>query len=198
MFMWPCAPVLARFIFLQRQLFKDKNILELGAGTALPGIVAAKIGANVTLTDTHKNPDCIDLCKRNLTLNGLRFNDESENCVKVMHLTWGLFTKEVMELKPFDFIIASDCFYDINDFEDILATISFFIEKSVDRKAIFFTTYEERNADWNIQCLLKKWNLKCEYIEENEDSDSDSDKFSEETSNVSYNHSISLLKFWLQ
>ena len=47
---WPAAKILAQFIFYMRECLPGKNILEIGAGTSLPGLLAAKLGANVTLS----------------------------------------------------------------------------------------------------------------------------------------------------
>ena len=38
-------------------LFLLKSDLQLGAGTSLPGLVAAKVGADVTLTDIAQNTE---------------------------------------------------------------------------------------------------------------------------------------------
>ena len=45
-------------------------MLELGAGTGLPGIVAATVGARVVQTDRHEL--ALDLCRRNGARNGAR------------------------------------------------------------------------------------------------------------------------------
>ncbi|XP_064594412.1 histone-arginine methyltransferase METTL23-like isoform X3 [Liolophura sinensis] len=59
MYVWPCAPVLAQYIWFHRQHLTTKRILELGAGTALPGVVAAKCGAQVTLSDNALSTQCL-------------------------------------------------------------------------------------------------------------------------------------------
>lgn len=41
LFMWPSAMVLAHFIAQRSQLFEHKVVMELGCGTALPGILTA-------------------------------------------------------------------------------------------------------------------------------------------------------------
>lgn len=41
LFMWPSAMVLAHFIAQKAQLFENKIVMELGCGTALPGILTA-------------------------------------------------------------------------------------------------------------------------------------------------------------
>lgn len=79
--------------------------------------------------------------------------------IEVMGLTWGVFLKPTYNIGSLDYIIAADCFYDPSVFEDILVTISFLLSNSPRTK--FLVTYQERSADWSIDHLLKKWNLKC-------------------------------------
>lgn len=51
LFVWPCSVILAEYVWQQRLQFSGVSVLELGAGTCLPGLVAAKLGFDVTLTD---------------------------------------------------------------------------------------------------------------------------------------------------
>ncbi|KAI7727346.1 hypothetical protein M8C21_002437 [Ambrosia artemisiifolia] len=51
LFVWPCSVILAEYVWQHRSRFKGLTVLELGAGTSLPGLVAAKVGADVILTD---------------------------------------------------------------------------------------------------------------------------------------------------
>lgn len=78
-----------------------------------------------------------------------------------MGLTWGVFLKSAFNIGPLDYIIAADCFYDPSVFEDILVTISFLLSNKDLRATKFLFSYQERSADWSIEHLLKKWNLKC-------------------------------------
>ncbi|XP_065582825.1 histone-arginine methyltransferase METTL23-like isoform X2 [Artemia franciscana] len=43
LYTWPCASVLAWYIWCNKEAFVSKTVLEIGAGTCLPGIVAAKV-----------------------------------------------------------------------------------------------------------------------------------------------------------
>lgn len=151
---WPCAPVLALYLWEHRHELGGKHILELGAGTALPGILAAKCGAFVTLSESALLPKSVQDLERSCKLNNLHPNQ-----VQVIGLTWGLFTQSVLKLKPVDLIIASDCFYEPLIFEDILATVAFLLERNPQAK--FLSTYQERSSDWSIEHLLNKWNLRC-------------------------------------
>lgn len=68
---WPSAPVLAWFLWERRQQLPGKHIVELGAGTALPGILAAKCGAVVTLTDSACLPKSLQHIRHCCEVNGL-------------------------------------------------------------------------------------------------------------------------------
>lgn len=91
--MWPSAVVLASWLLDQEDLVRgSKQVLELGAGCGLTGMVAARIAAGskgnqdsasststqVILTDFH--PKVLKNIHRNISLNGL------DPVAKVMHL----------------------------------------------------------------------------------------------------------------
>ncbi len=68
--LWPAAIALAHDIASRAQAFRGKRVLELGAGTGLPGIVAASLGARVIQTDRHDL--ALSLCERNGQRNGVK------------------------------------------------------------------------------------------------------------------------------
>lgn len=152
---WPSAPILAYFLWEHRSELPGKYILELGAGTALPGIVAAKCGANVTLTESALLPKSIEHVKHCCRVNGL----SESHSFKISGLTWGVFFTSTLELGHIDLIIGSDCFYEPSLFEDIIVTVAFLLEKNP--RARFLSVYQERSSDWSIEHLLTKWNLRC-------------------------------------
>lgn len=61
--LWPASIALAHEIASRPEAFACKSVLELGAGTGLPGIVAATLGARVVQTD--RNELAMSLCRRN-------------------------------------------------------------------------------------------------------------------------------------
>lgn len=71
MYTWPCAPVLAWYLWSHRAELAHKSVIELGAGTSLPGVVAAKCGARVTLTDCSRFVKCLDNCRTSASANGV-------------------------------------------------------------------------------------------------------------------------------
>lgn len=139
-----------------RRELPGKRVVEIGAGTSLPGIVAAKCGAEVTLTDCASLPRSLQHCQRVCDINNL------QGQVRVIGLSWGLFLQSTFQIGPIDLILGSDCFYEPTVFEDILVTIAYLLEKNPHAK--FLCTYQERSADWSIEHLLHKWNLQCEDI----------------------------------
>ena len=70
LFLWPSAFVLAAYIATSED-FRDKHVLELGAGVGLPSLVAGKIGAlKVTITDRSEETT-LRLIQDNIDLNSL-------------------------------------------------------------------------------------------------------------------------------
>lgn len=68
--LWPAAIALAHEIASRAEDLRGARVLELGAGTGLPGIVAASFGARVVQTD--RNELSMSACVRNGERNGVR------------------------------------------------------------------------------------------------------------------------------
>ncbi|XP_028572869.2 histone-arginine methyltransferase METTL23 isoform X1 [Podarcis muralis] len=150
MYVWPCAVVLAQYVWFHRRLVCGKRILEIGAGVSLPGIVAAKCGAEIILSDNAESPQCLDNCRRSCQMNNL-------SGVYVIGLTWGHVSPSLLALPPVDIILASDVFFEPEDFEDVISTVHYLMAKNP--HAQFWTTHQIRSADWSIEGLLHKWEM---------------------------------------
>lgn len=61
--LWPSGIALAHEVAARAGEFRRRAVLELGAGTGLPGIVAASLGARVVQTDRHEV--ALHICRRN-------------------------------------------------------------------------------------------------------------------------------------
>lgn len=158
---WPSANILAWFLWIHREHFIGKRILEIGCGTALPGILAAKFGAKVILSDNCMLPSTLKHVEHCCEVNGL--NPHSAD-IDVIGLSWGILLKSIFDIGSLDYIIAADCFYDPSIFEDILVTISFLLNSATSNLTKFLFIYQERASDWSIEHLLQKWNLQCSNI----------------------------------
>ncbi|XP_045155677.1 probable methyltransferase-like protein 23 isoform X2 [Echinops telfairi] len=128
---------------------------QIGAGVSLPGILAAKCGAKVTLSDSSLLPHCLDVCQQSCQMNNLPQ-------ISVVGLTWGHASPDLLALPPQDIILASDVFFEPEDFEPILMTVYFLMEKNPMLQ--FWSTYQVRSADWSLEALLYKWDMKCTHI----------------------------------
>nr|XP_019601026.1 PREDICTED: methyltransferase-like protein 23 isoform X2 [Rhinolophus sinicus] len=133
MYVWPCAVVLAQYLWFHRRCLPGKAVLEIGAGVSLPGIIAAKCGAEVTLSDSSELPHCLEICQKSCQMNDLPQ-------VHVVGLTWGHVSQDLLALPSQDIILASDVFFEPEDFEDILTTVYFLMQKNP--KAQLWSTYQ--------------------------------------------------------
>ncbi|KAG2648100.1 hypothetical protein PVAP13_1NG050800 [Panicum virgatum] len=133
MFVWPCSVILAEYVWQQRARFSGRKVVELGAGTSLPGLVAAKVGADVTLTDIAHNTEVLNNIRRICALN-------NASCA-VSGLTWGDWDEPIFDLHP-HIILGADVLYDSANFDNLFATVTFLLENSPG--SVFITTYHNR------------------------------------------------------
>ncbi|XP_077221260.1 putative methyltransferase family protein isoform X2 [Tasmannia lanceolata] len=133
MFVWPCSIVLAEYVWQQRSRFSGASVVELGAGTSLPGLVAAKVGSDVVLSD-------------------------SSNRLEILGLTWGEWDAPLFNLYP-NIVLGADVLYDTNDFDDLFTTVTFLLQNSPG--SVFLTTYHNQSGHHLIEYLMMKWGLKC-------------------------------------
>lgn len=80
-------------------------VCQLGAGVSLPGVVAAKCGAKVLLSDSAHLPPCLENCRRSCEANNL-------HDVVTLGLTWGEISPDLVLLPKVDIILGSDVFYE--------------------------------------------------------------------------------------
>ena len=96
--LWTASIALAHDIAARGEDFKGKRVLELGAGTGMPGIVAAAHGANVVQTD--RSELAMSVGKRNIKLNKV------EN-IEQRVVDWTSWN----DSEKYDWIIGSDILY---------------------------------------------------------------------------------------
>ena len=148
LYLWPSAPVLAWYLWLRQDDIKGKKVLELGSGTALPGLLCAKFGAEkVFLSDDAWQEDTLKNIREAVKINN--FSDSEK--VSVEGLTWGDYTEELFDIgsSELDFIIGSDLFFDPEVFEPLLITISYLLEQKPDTgqfllECVFVSTLAQR------------------------------------------------------
>lgn len=98
--LWPAAIALAHAVAARADALKGARVLELGAGTGLPGITAASCGAEVVQTDYHE--PALALCRQNGERNGI-------DSIEYRLVDWSEWRDET----HYDWILGSDILYNI-------------------------------------------------------------------------------------
>jgi methyltransferase-like protein 23 len=96
--LWPASIALARELLAGPDELRGKRVLELGAGTGIPGIVAATLGARVLQID--RSEIALHLCERNKQRNHAM-------TVEVRGAEWDAFQSDTQ----FELILGSDVLY---------------------------------------------------------------------------------------
>jgi methyltransferase-like protein 23 len=96
--LWPSAIALAHDLAARGGRLRDERVLELGAGTGLPGIVAASFGARVVQTDAEAQ--ALELCRANGAANEI-------GGIEYRLANWTTWT----DTARYDLIIGADVIY---------------------------------------------------------------------------------------
>jgi predicted nicotinamide N-methyase len=98
--LWQASIALAHAIAARAEALRGARVLELGAGTGLPGLVAASLGAEVVQTDNHE--PALSICRRNGERNGI-------DTIEYRLADWSEWRDET----HYDLILGSDILYNI-------------------------------------------------------------------------------------
>jgi methyltransferase-like protein 23 len=147
--LWPAAIALAHEI--ASRPVRGKRVLELGAGTGLPGIVAASLGAHVVQTDRQEV--ALFVCKKNAEQNGI-------TTIEHRAADWTAWQDE----EHYDCILGSDVLYAESVhphlrriFETNLAPGGTILVSDPFRKRSFELLEAMEAAGWNI--TMNKWTV---------------------------------------
>mmetsp|Transcript_18770 Transcript_18770/g.57933 ORF Transcript_18770/g.57933 Transcript_18770/m.57933 type:complete len:250 (+) Transcript_18770:968-1717(+) len=128
---WPTATIFCRYLCEHAQMLRGRRVLDLGAGTGLVGLVAAALGACVTLVDV---PRVIPLLARNAAAYSTAGAPTAARdpsvpaAVEVRSLWWGdgpAMAQLMAERGPFDVVLCCEVVYQqpLNVLEALRATI---------------------------------------------------------------------------
>lgn len=96
--LWPASIALAHDVLARGDELRGKRVLELGAGTGMPGIVAAALGARVLQVD-HSSL-ALHVCAMNAERNRV-------TGVELREADWETFHSD----EPFDLVLGADVLY---------------------------------------------------------------------------------------
>lgn len=143
---WDAAVVMCMYLELGKVELKGKRAIELGAGTGLVGIVAALLGAKVTITDREP---ALDFLFANVKAN---LPPDSQGSVVVSELTWG----QDLERYPaggFDLVLGADIVYLEDTFVPLLQTLDHLCS---DTAVVLLACKIRYKRDTNFLSMLKQ------------------------------------------
>ncbi|XP_060112884.1 protein N-lysine methyltransferase METTL21A [Heteronotia binoei] len=142
---WDAAVVLCMYLEMGDVNLRGRSVIELGAGTGLLGIVAALLGAQVTITDREA---ALAFLKSNVQANLPR---DIQSRAVVKELTWG---QNLMSFSAgeYDFILGADIVYLEETFADLLRTLD---HLSADHTVILLSCRLRYERDQNFLTMLK-------------------------------------------
>ncbi|XP_037552232.1 protein N-lysine methyltransferase METTL21A [Nematolebias whitei] len=140
---WDAAVVMSLYLELGSIELKGKRVIELGAGTGLVGIVAALLGAHVTITDREP---ALDLLSANV-----KTNLTPDQSVVVSELSWGMGL-EHYPAGGFDLVLGADIIYLEDTFQSLIQTLEYL---SSDATVVLLACKIRYERDTNFLSMLK-------------------------------------------
>ncbi|KAH8315472.1 hypothetical protein KR074_003726 [Drosophila pseudoananassae] len=146
---WEAALALADYILQHKDVVSGKNVVELGAGAGLLGILL-KLPAlglhtgQVLLTDGSE--PCVQLMRENIALN-FDTKDEAAEVPQAEILRWDAVVKFPWEnYAKTDLLLAADVIYDDSQFDALLGALDYlYIQRSNQLEMLLASTV--RNVD---------------------------------------------------
>ncbi|KAI0330069.1 hypothetical protein GY45DRAFT_1354153 [Cubamyces sp. BRFM 1775] len=131
--LWNASRAFASYLDDHPELYHGRSVLELGAGGALPGIVAAKNGARTVVLTDYPDAALIDNIAYNVRQN---IPESEKKGVHVQGYIWGHPVEPLLELLPgdseekaYDLIILSDLIFNHSQHEAMLKTCDLALSK---------------------------------------------------------------------
>ncbi len=138
-YMWESAIGLARHVSEIGETFSNQNILEIGCGFGLGGIVASQAGAKVIFTDFEY--DALLFAKHNAQQNGI-------DSAIFVQMDWNAPCFH----SKFDVILASDVIYEEQNWKPILGLLQNLLAP---QGIALFSEPNRKNADGFFRCIRK-------------------------------------------
>ncbi|KAI9306788.1 putative methyltransferase-domain-containing protein [Cunninghamella echinulata] len=152
--LWNASKIFASLFDEYPELVKDKTVLELGAGGALPSLVAATHQpVKVVITDYPDN-ELIDNIQYNVDQN--LGNKLPTDLVTVQGYTWGTNTDPLKALLPkghttYDVIILSDLVFNHSQHHALLRTCYELLTPVTGRVYVFYTHHRPHLAHRDLE-----------------------------------------------
>ncbi|KAI0700186.1 putative methyltransferase-domain-containing protein [Cytidiella melzeri] len=124
-YLWNASRAFASYLDVHTELYRDRSVLELGAGGGLPGIVTVKNGAKSVFLTDYPDAALIENLRHNVDAN---LPPKLAQQVHVEGYIWGqslapIFQQQkTMNEQGFDLIIMSDLIFNHSQHDALLET----------------------------------------------------------------------------
>lgn len=152
-YLWNAGRKISRYLELNTNLLRGKTVLELGAGSGLPSLVSAYLGADLAVVTDYPNLDLLNNLKRNVK-NFYETNKDNLDCMNsrliVEGYRWGDECQKLKSHLPaeregptgFDVLIMADLLFNHSEHAKLVETVQKTLKRDVSAKAlVFFTPY---------------------------------------------------------
>jgi nicotinamide N-methyltransferase len=147
--LWNASKVFASLFDKTPRLVENKTVLELGAGGALPSLVAALNGASKVVVTDYPDKELIDNIQYNVD-----HNIPNNNIVIVDGYVWGTATdklKDQLQKDTFDVIILSDLVFNHSQHHAMLKTCKELLTPKTGRVYVFYTHHRPHLAHRDLE-----------------------------------------------
>lgn len=164
---WDAALYLTEWALENPQVFKDRNVLELGSGAGLTGVAVCLSCApgRYVFSDCHQS--VLRLLRNNVRLNGLPIGSGPLASVSVEELDWSAISENWLQEFHFDTVIASDVAYDPDIIPCLVGLLYKILNSTVKgSRADIYISSTIRNPDTHLcfKSKLESSGIKSEVI----------------------------------
>ncbi|WP_157576699.1 methyltransferase [Asinibacterium sp. OR53] len=136
--LWPASIAMGRWVVENKSLLRNKKVLELAAGLALPSLIAARYAGEVCCSDYLPEP--LEVVARSIAHNKL-------SSIQCQLLNWHHLPENI----DTDILLLSDVNYHPSEFDALMRVIMLFLDKGT---RIVLTTPQRLAAKPFIEKLL--------------------------------------------
>ncbi|XP_046543037.1 protein N-lysine methyltransferase METTL21A-like isoform X1 [Haliotis rubra] len=140
---WDAAIVLCEYLELHPEVVRQKQVVELGAGTGLVGIVASYLGGHVTVTERR---EAMPNLSKTVDTNRV---DSCPGSITVKELDW---TTDLSAHPQYDIILGADIIYIEDTFQALLTTL---IHTAREDTSVLLSCRIRYDRDLNFLTLLE-------------------------------------------